>query len=88
MKEQGFIWLEAPFDDHDWESYCALKCSTSLPIILAGNSVVDLAHLQQAIAADCWSALRIDAATAGGITPAMAIFAIATKSELNVELQS
>ena len=88
MEEQGFIWLEAPFDDHDWASYRALKRSTSVPIIPAGNSVVDLAHVQQAIAADCWSALRIDAATAGGISPAMAIFAMAAKSELNVELQS
>ena len=43
---------------------------------------------QQVIAADCWSALRIDAAKAGGITPTMAIFAMAAKFDLNVELQS
>jgi len=44
--------------------------------------------MEQAIATDCWGALRIDSATAGGISPAQTIFALASKSNLNVELQS
>ncbi|MEM7081716.1 MAG: mandelate racemase/muconate lactonizing enzyme family protein [Pseudomonadota bacterium] len=83
-----FLWLEAPFNDHDWAAYRRLQAQVDTPILPAGNSVVDQAHLAQAIDAQCWSALRIDAATAGGITPALGIFNLAKKAGLNVELQS
>ena len=88
MADRGYIWLEAPFNDHDWASYRRLKDHARLPIIAAGNSVVDPAHLAQAIAADCWDAIRIDAATAGGITPSLEVFAQARNANLKVELQS
>ena len=88
MADRGYIWLEAPFNDHDWGQYKRLKDQARLPIIAAGNSVVDPAHLAQAIAADCWDAIRIDAATAGGITPSLDIFKQAHAATLNVEMQS
>ena len=88
MAERGFIWLEAPFDDHNWPAYHRLRQKALLPIIPAGNSVVDSAHIQQAIKADCWDALRLDAATAGGITPCLDIFSTAEDNGLMVELQS
>ena len=88
MADFGFIWLEAPFNDHDWSAYRALKDKNIIPIIPAGNSVVDAAHIRQAIAANCWDAIRIDAASAGGITPALEIFNLAEQAGLFVECQS
>ena len=88
MADYRFIWLEAPFNDHDWDAYRELKDKDIIPIIPAGNSVVDAAHIRQAIAAGCWDAIRIDAASAGGITPALEIFKRAQKAGLNVECQS
>ena len=88
MADRDYIWLEAPFDDHDWSTYSHLKETARIPIIPAGNSVVDYAHLKQALTANCWDILRIDAATAGGITPALKIFELAKTNNLNVELQS
>ena len=86
--QHDFIWLEAPFDDYDWASYRALKDITTTPLIPAGNSVIEARHMAQAIDAKCWDILRIDAATAGGITPALTIFQHAQDAGLNVELQS
>ena len=88
MADRGFLWLEAPFDDHDWASYKSLKSATELPILPAGNSVIDVAHLREAVSNNCWSSLRIDAATAGGITPSLKIFELGEASQMNVELQS
>ena len=88
MADRDYIWLEAPFDDHDWSTYSHLKETARIPIIPAGNSVVDYAHLKQALTANCWDILRIDAATAGGITPALKIFELAKTNNVNVELQS
>ncbi|MEL6689540.1 MAG: enolase C-terminal domain-like protein [Pseudomonadota bacterium] len=88
MAEHGFVWLEAPFDDHDWAAYLALKDSVDLDIIPAGNSVVAESHLDRAIEAGCWSALRLDTATASGITPVRRIFEKARAAGLNLELQS
>ena len=88
MAEHGHIWLEAPFDDHDWTSYKSLRDQADLPIIPAGNSVVDKAHLKQALQTECWDAARVDAATAGGISPSLELFALAEAHHLNLELQS
>lgn len=88
MADYNFIWLEAPFNDHDWDAYHSLKAQQIMPIIPAGNAVVDAAHIKQAIAANCWDAIRIDTATAGGITPALEIFALAQQAGLTVECQS
>lgn len=88
MANYNFIWLEAPFNDHDWAAYHALKTKEICPILPAGNSVVDVAHIRQAISANCWDAIRIDAATAGGITPSLEIFKLAQQAGLTVECQS
>lgn len=88
MEHHGFIWLEAPFDDHDWAAYRQLKDNTNLPLIPAGNAVVDQGHIEQALQADCWDYLRLDAATAGGITPALGLFAKAKAHQKYLELQS
>ena len=88
MAEHGFVWLEAPFDDHDWAAYGALKDAVDLQIIPAGNSVVAESHIARAIEDGCWSALRLDTATAGGITPVRRMFEKARAAGLNLELQS
>ena len=88
MQAHEFLWLEAPFDDHDWASYQRLQEAIDLPIIPAGNSVVDHSHIAQALQANCWDHLRLDAATAGGITPMMGIVALAKSHQKRLELQS
>ena len=88
MSSRDFIWLEAPFDDHDWKAYHKLRQKTPVQIIPAGNSVVDNSHITQAIEANCWDAIRIDATSAGGITPALQIFDQSLLAGLNVECQS
>jgi L-alanine-DL-glutamate epimerase-like enolase superfamily enzyme len=37
---------------------------------------------------DCWDGVRIDATTAGGITPARKVMALAEANNFNVEFQS
>ena len=87
LGEMGFGWFEAPLVDTDLDGYRALKRGTTVPIIAAGNTWLDLQMIEQAIRLDCWSAVRVDATICGGITPIRKIMALAEASGMNVEVQ-
>jgi L-alanine-DL-glutamate epimerase-like enolase superfamily enzyme len=83
----GFAWFEAPLLDTDLEGYADLRRRVDVPIICAGNTVLDLAAIASAIRMGCWSAVRVDATIAGGITPTRKIMALAEAHGMTVELQ-
>jgi L-alanine-DL-glutamate epimerase-like enolase superfamily enzyme len=87
LGELEFRWFEAPLVDTDIEGYRQLKRQTSVPIIAAGNTWLDLQQLEFGIRADCWSALRVDATICGGITPLRKIMGLAEANGMNVEIQ-
>ena len=87
LGELGFQWFEAPLVDTDVAGYQQLKRQTTVPIIAAGNTWLDLQQLECAIRADCWSALRVDATICGGITPIRKIMGLAEANGMNVEIQ-
>jgi L-alanine-DL-glutamate epimerase-like enolase superfamily enzyme len=87
LGEMGFGWFEAPLVDTDIDGYRELKRTTTVPIIAAGNTWLDLQQIEQAIRLDCWSAVRVDATICGGITPIRKIMALAEASGMNVEVQ-
>ncbi len=85
--ELGFEWFEAPLIDTDIAGYRELRRQTTVPIIAAGNTWVDLQQLEAAAQTMCWSALRVDATICGGITPLRKIMALAEAKGMNVEIQ-
>jgi len=85
--ELGFRWFEAPLVDTDVEGYRQLKRQTTVPIIAAGNTWLDLQQLEHALRADFWSALRVDATICGGITPIRKIMGLAEGNGMTVEIQ-
>lgn len=87
LGELGFQWFEAPLIDTDVVGYQQLKRQTTVPIIAAGNTWLDLQQLEYAIRADCWSALRTDTTICGGITPIRKIMGLAEANGMNVEVQ-
>jgi L-alanine-DL-glutamate epimerase-like enolase superfamily enzyme len=87
LGELGFQWFEAPLVDTDIVGYRQLKRQTTVPIIAAGNTWLDLQQLECAIRADCWSAVRVDATICGGITPIRKIMGLAEANGMNVEVQ-
>ena len=87
LGELGFRWFEAPLVDTDIEGYREIKRSSTVPVIAAGNTWLDLQMLAQAIKLDCWSALRVDATICGGITPIRKIMALAEAHGMTVEIQ-
>ncbi|MFY0309975.1 mandelate racemase/muconate lactonizing enzyme family protein [Leisingera sp. D0M16] len=88
MSDMGFVWLEAPFPDHDLDGYRELRRRTDMTILPAGNSIVELANIAHAMRHDCWDRVRIDATTAGGLTPARKVLSLAEANGYNVEFQS
>ncbi len=88
MSEMDYVWLEAPFPDHNLDAYRELRRRTELPILPGGNTIVDLPEISHAMRHDCWDGVRIDATTAGGITPSRKVMALAEAHGLNVEFQS
>jgi L-alanine-DL-glutamate epimerase-like enolase superfamily enzyme len=87
LGELGFRWFEAPLVDTDIEGYRQIKRASTVPIIAAGNTWLDLQMLAQAIKLDCWSSLRVDATICGGITPIRKVMALAEAHGMNVEVQ-
>ncbi len=87
LGDLGFGWFEAPLIDTDLEGYRELKRSTTVPILAAGNTWLDLQQLNAALRLDSWSALRVDATICGGITPLRKIMALAEAWGLTVEIQ-
>ena len=87
LEELGFIWFEAPLVDTDLEGYRELRARVDVPILPAGNWILDLRSIAQAIAQGCWSSVRVDATIAGGITPTLKVMALAEANAMTTELQ-
>lgn len=85
--ELGFQWFEAPLPDTDVEGYRELRRQTTVPIIAAGNTWLDLQQIGLAIRSGLWSAVRVDATICGGITPIRKIMALAEAHGMTVEIQ-
>lgn len=83
----GFTWFEAPLPDYDVLGYRELVSRTNLAIIPAGNWLVDLPLVREMIATRTWSAVRIDAGTCGGISPARKVLALAEAAGMSAEVQ-
>jgi L-alanine-DL-glutamate epimerase-like enolase superfamily enzyme len=87
LQELGFICFEAPLVDTDLEGYRELRARVDVPIPPAGNWVLDLRSIAQAIEIGCWSSVRVNAAIAGGITPTLKVMALAEAKAMTTELQ-
>jgi len=87
LGEMGFGWFEAPLVDTDIEGYRLLRRSSTVPIIAAGNTWLDLQMIEQAIRLEAWSAVRVDATICGGITPIRKIMGLAEANGMTVEVQ-
>jgi L-alanine-DL-glutamate epimerase-like enolase superfamily enzyme len=87
LEPLGLAWFEAPLLDTDLEGYRELCRHTTVPIIPAGNTVLDLAGVARGLAMGAWSAARVDVTIAGGITPARKIMALAEAHNTTCELQ-
>jgi L-alanine-DL-glutamate epimerase-like enolase superfamily enzyme len=81
-------WLEAPLDDTAINAYAELRRAVGVDIISAGNTVVELPAMADAITRGAWSRLRCDACNVGGISAAMKAMALAGAHGLKTELQS
>jgi L-alanine-DL-glutamate epimerase-like enolase superfamily enzyme len=87
IEAMGFRWFEAPLPDFDLEGYRELRQRVGVPALPAGNWVTDPRLIEAAIGMGCWSAVRVDATVAGGITSARKIMALAEARGMDVELQ-
>jgi L-alanine-DL-glutamate epimerase-like enolase superfamily enzyme len=87
LEELGFTWFEAPLPDVDLTGYRELRERISVPIIPAGNSVLDTNLIALALEMGCWSSARVDATVAGGITPTRKVMALAEAHAMTAELQ-
>jgi len=87
LQALGFAWFEAPLLDTDLEGYRELRRRVDIPILPAGNWVLDLGLLYQGMRLGAWSALRVDVNVVGGITPARKVMGLAAAAGMNVELQ-
>lgn len=87
LEELGFRWFEAPLLDFDLNGYAELRRRLDVPILPAGNWVLDPGLLSVAVRLGCWSSLRVDATICGGITPARWIMGFAQANGMTVELQ-
>jgi L-alanine-DL-glutamate epimerase-like enolase superfamily enzyme len=88
LEEFGYFWFEAPLVDYDLAGYRDLRKYVSVPIIPAGNSIIDPRLIEIAIDMGCWTQARVDATVAGGITGTLKIMALAEARGMTVELQS
>ncbi len=81
-------WLEAPLDDTAIDAYAELRRTVGVDIISAGNTVVELPAMADAIVRGAWSRLRCDPCNVGGISAARSAMALARAHGLTTELQS
>jgi L-alanine-DL-glutamate epimerase-like enolase superfamily enzyme len=83
----AMTWFEAPLIDTDLEGYAELRRASAVPILPAGNTILDLSQVRQGLAMGAWSMARVDATIAGGITPTRKIMALAEAHNTSCELQ-
>ena len=87
LEPLAMTWFEAPTLDSDLEGYAELRRGTSVPVIPAGNTILDLSQVRQGLAMGAWSMARVDVTIAGGITPVRKIMALAEAHNTSCELQ-
>jgi L-alanine-DL-glutamate epimerase-like enolase superfamily enzyme len=87
LGELGYAWFEAPLDDHDLFGYRELTARLAVPVLPAGNTVVDSRLIAFALAEGCWRRVRVDVMSCGGITPALKAMALAQAHGASCELQ-
>ena len=87
LAELGYTWFEAPLPDLDLAGYRELRQRVGLPILPAGNWVLDANLIAFALEMGCWSSARVDATVVGGITPARKVMALAEAHGMTAELQ-
>ncbi|SEN11281.1 L-alanine-DL-glutamate epimerase [Pseudomonas sp. ok272] len=88
LGELDYAWFEAPLDDYDLAGYRQLSARLDVPVLAAGNAITDHQLVAFAASQQCWSRVRVDVMTCGGITPALKIIHHAAASGIKVELQS
>ena len=88
LDELNFVWFEAPFVDTDFESYKWLRKNINTPVICAGNTILDKNLLQKTIDENVYDHMRVDATYVGGTTITREIMQMASRKNMNVELQS
>ena len=88
LEEMDFAWLEAPLVDGDLHGYRELRRRVSVPILSAGNTIIELQQVCDALQLEPWDALRFDVTIAGGITPGRKLAALAEAWGMRTELQS
>ena len=87
LEPLAMTWFEAPTLDSDLEGYADLRRATSVPVIPAGNTILDLSQVRQGLAMGAWSMARVDVTIAGGITPVRKIMGLAEAHNTSCELQ-
>lgn len=88
LEAMEYFWFEAPLVDYDLAGYRELRKYASVPIIPAGNAIIQPQLIELAIETGCWSNARVDATVAGGITQTLKIMSLAEAHGMTVELQS
>jgi len=83
-----YDWMEAPLDDTDLDAYVELNRRVDIDILPAGNTLIGMAHWQNALSMGAWSRLRCDANNAGGITIMIDAMELANQMGVPLELQS
>ncbi|MEM7122761.1 MAG: mandelate racemase/muconate lactonizing enzyme family protein [Pseudomonadota bacterium] len=81
-------WLEAPLTDTDLDGYAELRRAVGVDVLAAGNTIVELSDMAEAIERGAWSRLRCDPTNVGGIQVTMKVMALAEANGMKTELQS
>jgi L-alanine-DL-glutamate epimerase-like enolase superfamily enzyme len=87
LQDLGFHWFEAPLPDLDLDGYRELRKRVQIPILPAGNWLLDLQGVNHALITGAWDAARTDVCVCGGITAAQRIMAVAQAANSQCELQ-
>jgi L-alanine-DL-glutamate epimerase-like enolase superfamily enzyme len=88
LAELNFHWFEAPLPDFDLEGYCAIRAQAAVPLLPAGNWILDPHGIRRGLSMGAWDAARTDTAVCGGISAAKDVFAIAHSFGTTCELQA
>ena len=81
-------WLEAPLTDTDIDAYAELRRAVGVDVIAAGNTIVELPDMADAIGRGAWSRLRCDPCNVGGVQKTLKAMALAEAHGMKTELQS
>lgn len=82
------VWLEAPVDDYDLNAYKRLRSYTEIPILPAGNKILDPNLIRFGVEMGAWDAVRVDITKCGGFSSLRKIYSIACQNQVRIELQS